>query len=341
MRVFISHSFNDTKFANKLKKILEKNEEIEEAYMAKRSKNFKVVISKKITDEIKRSDYLVLIATKNAQCSASTNQEVGFAQGLPHIEIIPMVFRNKKRGVFLQDKDAIGFTKENFEKKCNEVLDHIIAQGSTRKPYTEEERILVQKSAYYRYEVHRAIIWLLDSIFLRFDLGDMSQRYKLFEAKNSEWKLDGIIQIKEFLGGELNELIAHLSIITFEKFRKFEEMGYQNFSALLKSAKKRLPHSELFQEESDLLVKLEDFIRNLPDGNFDLSMHVKQFYNFMPLASSCYADMPKTERPNHAPVRRQMEFIIRDLEELINIIINLHRIHLDYKKKFGDIAFKQ
>ena len=137
MRIFISHAFADEDLASKLQQILEKNEQITEAYMAQRKPDFEIEISDKITREIQNSDYLVAIITESAKQSPSVHQELGYAQGTKTMKI-PMVEENATKGVLLEGKDTFDFERNNFHDACKKVLDHILKNGP-RKPYTQEE----------------------------------------------------------------------------------------------------------------------------------------------------------------------------------------------------------
>src|SRR6185437_12883234 len=110
MRIFISHAFDDEILATKMKSVLEKNAQIEVAYMAQKSPNFELEISDKITREIQDSDYLVAIITKTSKTKPSVHQELGFAQGVG-IHKIPVVEKNAKKGVLLEGRDSIIFER--------------------------------------------------------------------------------------------------------------------------------------------------------------------------------------------------------------------------------------
>ena len=64
MRVFISHPIDDEDLAMRLKNILEESPEIEEAYIAQKIKEYEIEVSKKITKQINKSDYVVALITK-------------------------------------------------------------------------------------------------------------------------------------------------------------------------------------------------------------------------------------------------------------------------------------
>lgn len=141
MRVFISHPIDDEDLAMRLKKILEESPEIEEAYIAQKIKEYEIEVSKKITKQINKSDYVVALITKKAKSSASVNQELGFAQGVDVLKI-PMIEKKAKRGVLIYGKDSEEFTRDNFDEVCKTVREHIIQHGPRQKStdLSEEEK---------------------------------------------------------------------------------------------------------------------------------------------------------------------------------------------------------
>ncbi len=151
---------------------------------------------------------------------------------------------------------------------------------------------------------------------------------------------NNINYIKKFLKKDTEELIHHFSQIKFEYFRKLNDLGYDYFVNELDHAK-RFPHMEKFQEETDILIKLEEYIRNLPNENFNLIKIVNLHYNLTPKEFDTCSEILQNENTKHSPLRRHMEFIISDLLELIYILNALQDLYIDYKRKFGNIAFKE
>ena len=337
MQIFISHPIKDENLAIKLQEILKTSPLIEKAYIATKTPEFELEISQKIINEINKSDYVVAIVTVNTQDSASVHQEIGFAQGIGKPRI-PMIEKEAKKGFLHEGKDYIGFERDNFEFACNEVLQQILKRGPTKRKFTDEESKLIQKSAHYRYTVHAIIIEIFESMFVRLNMGNMSQRYKLFSTKNSCWKKNAVNHVKIFLSRDSNKLVLHFSTIEFEKFHKLDS-EYNGLVNQLEHAK-RFPHDEMCQEESDLLIKLEEYIRTLPGENFDLIEWIKIHYNLNPHRSDNCSEILKSENSKYQPLRRQIEFVISDLNELVDILRKLQDLYIGYKEKFGDIAFK-
>jgi len=334
MKIFISHSQNDENLANQLKEILEKSKKMD-VFIFEKKKRYGKPIDKKIIYELDHSDYLVAIITANSKNSFSVNQELGYAQA-KSIEKIPMVEIGAPKGFLIHGTENVEFTKENFKSKCIEVKDYMIKQGP-RRLFTEEEEILIKKSAFYRYEIQYSIVSFLDALFYRVNMGDITQRYKLFSGMNPNWqKPDGLNHLKKFFEIDKNELILHFSRIEFSMFLKLDN-DYNLFVHEFKNAK-RFHHDAMPQEETDSLVKLEEFIRNLPSKNFDIREHLENYRNFTPGINNC-SELLKSE--NKFPgLRNRIAYIISDLEELVGILSKLLKIYIDYQNKFGNIAFK-
>lgn len=126
MKIFISHPIKDEKLAMELKSVLESSDEIEIAHIAQRERNFDLEISHKIIKQINESDYLIAIITDNSYESASVNQELGYAQGID-LSKIPLIEKTAKAGFLIYGKDKIEFVRNNFQNKCKEILEYILA----------------------------------------------------------------------------------------------------------------------------------------------------------------------------------------------------------------------
>ena len=335
MKIFISHSQNDENLAKHLKQILEDSKKMN-GFIFEAEKKYGEPIDEKIIYELDHSDYLVAIITANSENSSSVNQELGYAQA-KSIEKIPMVEVNAQKGFLLHGTENVEFTKENFASKCLEVRDYIIKHGP-RRPFTEEEERLIKKSAFYRYAIQYFVAQFLDTLFYRLNMGDMSQRYKLFFGVHPDWqKSGGLNYLKNFFNININEITLHFSKIEFSMYEKLNDY-YNEFVKQIEDTK-RFPHDELLQEESDLIVKLEEYIRGLPSDTFNLREYVELQYNHPPNTADC-SELLKNENPKFPQLRRQIEFIISDLEELVDILSKLLEVYIGYQNKFGNIAFK-
>lgn len=128
MKVFISHTFSeqDKILSSTLKNALEKNDIA--GYEAENQKKYDELIRNKIIEEIKSSDHMVAILTKEAVDSASVNQELGYAlrEG---ISPIIMLENNAIQGVLTFGIDPEEFTINSFHESCTRVIDHIIQKG--------------------------------------------------------------------------------------------------------------------------------------------------------------------------------------------------------------------
>lgn len=148
MKIFISHSSKDYELAKYLKDILEKDESIKEAFVFEDRKKLGTQISEKITNEINSSDYFVALITTNSIESASVNQEYGYAQA-QNLQKIPFLEEGSEEGIMIYGTDKITFSKDTFQERCLEVKKYLLDNGMPDK-VTDEEKSLIQKSAYYR-----------------------------------------------------------------------------------------------------------------------------------------------------------------------------------------------
>lgn len=138
MKIFISHSQKDEKIARMLKQILEKENDIDEAFIFEEKKRYGIQIDRKITDEIDESDYLVAIITIHSKESASVNQELGYAQG-KGLQKIPMMEKGSEKGFLVYGSENIEFTLENFKNKCVEICRYIIKNGPKNEVSKSDE----------------------------------------------------------------------------------------------------------------------------------------------------------------------------------------------------------
>lgn len=327
MKIFISHSFDDEELALRLKKALESSDQIKTAYMAQRSPNYELEISHKIINEILDSDYLVAIITK-ANCSRSVHQELGFAQGKVHK--IPLIEKAAKKGVLLEGKESIDFVRENFNNACIDVLKYILEHGPTKKPYSQEEEIFVQKSAHFRFNVEQDALHFVSSLLHLLDL----------EAKN------GFIFLDE-VGREKANLLLQSFIkdkdLMINKLFKFELRSlisindeFRLFQSRLKD-EERFPHSELFAAEQDALVKLNERIGE--SHSLDIADHLR--INLQDTAWS-YDSMYQELVDQHKELPSlplQLGSFGLDLRNIVKALIVLDQEYLKLRKKFGNLAF--
>jgi len=337
MKIFISHSQKDEKLAKELKKILEMPKKMD-VFIFEKKKLFGKPIDKKITNELDHSDYLVAIITANSTNSSSVNQEMGYAQA-KSIEKIPMVETGSEKGFLLHGTENVEFTKKNFKSKCIEVRNYILKNGPKRL-FTEEEEIEIRKSAHYRYAVRHHILFFLGGMFYRLNMGDEAQRHELFYGIEPQWDKNGNLdQLRDFFKQDEDKLIEHFSKIEFSMYGKIH-MEYDLLVNEFKQAN-RFPNHILPDKESDLVVELQEYIRNEPSETFDLKKHVRHWMKLDPEDNNCSKILNSKDRHTRLQIRQTLRFIIRDLEELYEILINLLKIYVIYQNKFGDIAFKR
>jgi hypothetical protein len=113
MHVFISHKFvkSDQKLALTMQTMF--REHNIEGYMAERKREYDLLVSEKIRNKIRDSDYLVAIITKHSVYSPSVHQEIGFALGLG-IPIRIMIEVEEIEGVLTKGIEVEEFTRNNI-----------------------------------------------------------------------------------------------------------------------------------------------------------------------------------------------------------------------------------
>ena len=220
MRIFISRAFAEQELTTKLKEILEEHEQIEEAYMALTSPDFEMEISDKVTAEIMKSDYLVAIITKKSKASTSVHQEFGFAQGVKTLKI-PLIEKNAAEGFLLEGKDKFPFDRNNFEESCKKVLAYIIKNGP-RPKFSEDEKIFVQKSAHFRYDIRNQLDNVLDSIVYRLRFVAEDNRDLLYSDKHEE-KRKLFDEIFQFVDQQVENMEKFFLTMHLDNWSRFSE----------------------------------------------------------------------------------------------------------------------
>ena len=328
IKVFISYSQNDTGFATTLKSILEESSKID-AFVFEQNIRYGMQIDKKITNEIDQSDYLIAIITQNTQGSASVNQELGYAQGCG-IDKITMVEEKAKKGVLTYGTECSEFSKINFENKCIDIKKHILNNG----PKFTRDKKLVAESAYYRHEIEQIVFFFLNSVYYRFNISGDNMPGLISNCDESK---PYIRRIKEFFSKRDAELINHMSKIGFEMYGKI--------SSELMSCKEqitdaeRFPHEKLTQMEKESITELKENIRLIDKNYLDIEQYCRNNYNqksfyFINCHGMMQLDRYKVE------IQRHLKFILDDLQKIILLMIKLAMLFLEYRKVFGQHAFK-
>lgn len=330
MRIFISHAFKDENLASELKKFLEKNEQIEEAYMAIRSPDFELEISEKVTKEIKNSDYLVAIITKTSKSRPSVHQELGFAQGTS-VHKIPLIEKNAKKGVLLEGREHILFEKEKFQESCKKVLDYIITHGPTRRKFTEEEKNLAQESAHFRLKIEEETLTFLHNLLYNLEL--TPNAYDIIFSKGGREKtyqlVENFVKEKESMYQKVGKL----------PFRNLFSI-YDDFKLLKNNVEeaKNLPRSKLFFDEQDAFLKLNDRILEV---NSSIDLH-EFFHNSLKINVDYDTTFLKLIelRKDLPSLPNNLSLFVFDVRIITKVVVNMDKILLKIRKKFGDIAFK-
>jgi len=143
IKVFISHKF--VKSDQKLAKTLENNlnEHDIYGYLAERRKEYDIVFGEKIKNEIKSSDYLIAIITKNSHLAPSVHQEIGYAMGIG-VPVRIMAEEQEAKGVLVEGKDIEKFSRTNFEKSLGNIISDIKKNGIRKKLSDKEKDELIR-----------------------------------------------------------------------------------------------------------------------------------------------------------------------------------------------------
>ncbi|MCV0411262.1 toll/interleukin-1 receptor domain-containing protein [Nitrosopumilus sp.] len=142
IKVFISHKFvkSDQKLAKALEHNLNENNIY--GYLAERRKEYDIVFGEKIKNEIKSSDYLVAIITKNSHFAPSVHQEIGYAMGIG-VPVRVMAEEKEAKGVLVEGKDIEIFTRYDFEKYLGNIIKNIQKNGIRKKLSQKEKDDLI------------------------------------------------------------------------------------------------------------------------------------------------------------------------------------------------------
>ena len=143
IKVFISHKFvkSDQKLASALQKRL--HDENIYGYLAERKKEYDIVFGDKIKNEIKSSDFLIAIITKNSHLAPSVHQEIGYAMGVG-VSVRIMAEEQEAKGVLVEGKDIEIFSRENFEKSLENIIKNIQKNGIRKKLSESEKEELIR-----------------------------------------------------------------------------------------------------------------------------------------------------------------------------------------------------
>lgn len=335
MKVFISHSSKDYRLAKTLKDVLEKNDLINEAFIYEDKKELGTQISDKITREIDSSDYVVALITKNSIESASVNQEYGYAQALKR-EKIPFLEEGSEEGIMIFGTEKIEFSKKSFEKKCFEVRDYLIKKGVPDK-FTQDEINNIQKTAHHRQEIEFALHYFLDSIYYRFNVGGKnlpglsSHGDPLLTKKYSNL-------IKEFFKRNEKTLVLEIARIDFPMYRKLDSELQMMKNKIINA--ERFRHAEVLQEEYDLLISLKENLSQMSYNDLDVRNYCENIYD--PRKSfefkTC-SEMMKDIK-YESEIMNHLRWIIRDVDRIVSIVIELSNLYANYRKNLGEPAFK-
>ena len=335
IKVFISYSEKDQKLAKILKKQLQESQKIDEAFVFEDKKEYGVQIDQKITEGIKRSDYLVAIITQNGINSASVNQELGYAI-CSNVETIPMIEQDAEKGVFTHGTENMVFSQIDFKEKCIEVEKYILQNGPRQKATEDEE--LIQKSAHYRCVLEFEIYNFLNGVYYRFNIGGKNDPGMLDYGRPATTK-EYLTEIKKFFDKEENELIKHMSKINFEMYGKLA-WELRSCASNIKNAE-GFPHVDLHSEERDAIIELKYSLQSFDVDYCDVEQYCKSIYDSEINFDFENCDKMIRLRPYEHLIQSRLKDLLFDLKKNICLMIKLSLLFLEYRKKFGETAFKR
>lgn len=342
MKIFISHSFDDENLALKLKKILEKDSSIEEAYMAQRSPDFDIEIADKITREIKNSDYLIALITTISKEKPSVHQELGYAQGVDTFKI-PLIEKDvekyDEKGVLLKGRDAFLFEKNTFENTCNDVLNYIVKKGP-RPKFSKEDGIYIQKSAHFRYAIRVCLDDILDSMIYRLRFVSEDNR-DLLQSEDYGQRMKVLEDIFEFVDKDLNEIEKFFINVPLDSLSRFSNEFFQ-FQDDVKEANES-PHHDLFSDELDALQKFNKRMSDIEEGYFDIQKNVQVYFEDEKIFRHYddFADiMEKHQDMVPTPLRNYFRMRLTSFVYLTKTIVLLDQEIEKLHEKFGNLALK-
>lgn len=135
--IFVSHSFKNHDIVEKMAKSLRQPDA--ELYVAEADRQYGESLPSKIMKAIDACDAVIVIITKEANGSASMNQEVGYALGKEKL-IIPMVEEGTKVGVLLQGLEFVEFSLSRLEEALGKIVTYVAKKASTKRMNTKKEQ---------------------------------------------------------------------------------------------------------------------------------------------------------------------------------------------------------
>ncbi len=181
IKVFISHKFveSDQRLATILHSSLSEHNIY--GYLAERKREYDLVFGEKIKNEIKSSDYLIAIITKNSHLAPSVHQEIGYAIGV-NVPVRIMAEEQEIKGVLVEGKDIEKFSRQNFEQSLDNIIKDIKKNGIRKKLTSKEKEDLIT-------HVYRPSFNQLMNIYSRRDF--------IIEIPDNPWnKLEPFWQLK-------------------------------------------------------------------------------------------------------------------------------------------------
>ena len=330
MNIFISYAFDDKKIAEKLKNVLKKNPLINMVYIAQDYLNFDIEISKKITNEINKSDCVVAIITKKSKESISVGQEIGFAYEKK--PIIPLVEECTKSGIFCESKDMILFTRDNFNKSCNDVLKYILKCGSRK--INEVTLEVLQKSKYPRSDQNYLIRdFVFDAIYYRFNISENNTSSTYLNTHDPNYT-EILKKIKDFFQKDYVKNRQHLLEINYDQIIKLNK-ELIIFKNNMDDIKQKYSNIEFPQNEQNLIYDLHENIQYISDDQWNQNEYIQYGYNLKLCSKN-----PQIDEYQIEVIKKHQKYFYQDMQKIVSIMINIIQIYDQYAIQFPNDAFK-
>jgi TIR domain len=120
--VFVSHSFKDSELVNSLRVAL--SSAGIDPYLAEIDAKYGIRLPEKIGNAIDSADAMIVVLTKEANASASVNQEVGYAKKAQKL-IVAMVEEGVIAGAMLQGIEVVKFTVDKIGEAIEKITGYV------------------------------------------------------------------------------------------------------------------------------------------------------------------------------------------------------------------------
>ncbi|MCH7647559.1 MAG: ATP-binding protein [Thaumarchaeota archaeon] len=210
-------------------------------------------------------------------------------------------------------------------------------QMMTREQLKEaflEKEIFVQKSAYFRHVLEYELSQFMEGLLVYLRLETSGERI-FFDEKGRE-------KAHEILGSFIKDKEKMYDRISKLELRNLIKI-YQDYALLRRGIEdaKHFPHSDFFPYEQDAFLILSERMSEVPDHSIiNIEIFLKETLQ-IPI-NDFDTNFQKIIKENKELITlpRNLKSYVFDIQILTRATINMDRILLKIRRKFGDIAFK-